>query len=960
MPVQHYAWKPKKVNYSLDEKERKAKLTKLRSNEYHPLKPITVTESSLVKISSGEGHASNSENRSTKSHSSSGKDFIDPLSMLSIEDPLTSATKVTKPSKAVSVKNDDEIKVDLASSDASWMDWKLEVIPRHTTDQGLANSMISMLKSGKKDKPGRNTQVSSVSDKLRDRLGQLDEFSESSVQEMLNLSQQDFIDRINSLNLTLTDAWNTNQKVKSLKLTIQCAKLLVDASVMQFYPSKFILVTDLLNTFGSLVFDRIFSMCKGMDPNNIIPEEVPESAKEICLNWILKIASIRELLPRIYVEASIVKCNEFLKKDQCKSNLIRLNAMTRGIGNPLVALYARTYLSYIGMKHLPSCKGHFKSCFYDFVATYKQMYTTPIQNLLAHQKINMESYLSFYTPALQWILFCVSHNAHDATLTEVLEKCNTCGNNLVLFDSCISSFSSEYVAARALVLCAAVSKSDDKLYPKFRVLKSLGKKLIETEPPSGDKLTILNETWKMLVKIRNPIDYINCAVVWVEYAAKYFTHKETNTVLADIIKHMTPDRVYEKFSAELQTVVVCVLTHMPDFRSIFTMDKFLSFFDMFQKDGQRVTVCKIVAEYFIKNQDETNQNASDATTISGLMYICRTIHDSINALSIEDDITSASSLICGVLLKINFGKDFEQQLSFYVECRASFSGLDPVCATLVHSVNQLSGEVTKIVKGKHTRKTSAFVRACAAYSFITIPSLLDSATKFGLYLESGQIALISQCVSQSDAMYKAGLSTIMDLVNLPAKPSLENPFLSHVSNFLSSLLTVPDNTEQGVLFLLRSFLNIISESGSQIRPDITCAIYIKVLSLLTAYSQDQYLYHVYKVDSNEDLYSNDPKFLAEISQISTTLLNEVLGYLGSDNKDPKLQSLNAFYLFQVIIAHGEISDEKMQRLAVVVWGLSQQHAQANTKATIQMLASLKKKGGVYKTISQTLQLQSAA
>ena len=34
--------------------------------------------------------------------------------------------------------------------------------------------------------------------------------------------------------------------------TFQCAKLLADVSVIQFYPSKFVLITDILDTFGEL------------------------------------------------------------------------------------------------------------------------------------------------------------------------------------------------------------------------------------------------------------------------------------------------------------------------------------------------------------------------------------------------------------------------------------------------------------------------------------------------------------------------------------------------------------------------------------------------------------------------------------------------------------------------------------------------------------------------------------
>jgi len=37
---------------------------------------------------------------------------------------------------------------------------------------------------------------------------------------------------------------------------MQCAKLLGDVSVMQFYPSKFVLVTDLLDTFGEKLLQQ--------------------------------------------------------------------------------------------------------------------------------------------------------------------------------------------------------------------------------------------------------------------------------------------------------------------------------------------------------------------------------------------------------------------------------------------------------------------------------------------------------------------------------------------------------------------------------------------------------------------------------------------------------------------------------------------------------------------------------
>lgn len=52
------------------------------------------------------------------------------------------------------------------------------------------------------------------------------------------------------------------------------------------------------------------------------------------------------------------------------------------------------------------------------------------------------------------------------------------------------------------------------------------------------------------------------------------------------------------------------------------------------------------------------------------------------------------------------------------------------------------------MRGHHTRRTSAFVRACAAFCFITIPSLTLVHTRLQLYLLSGQVALLNQCLGQ--------------------------------------------------------------------------------------------------------------------------------------------------------------------------------------------------------------------
>ncbi len=62
-----------------------------------------------------------------------------------------------------------------------------------------------------------------------------------------------------------------------------------------------------------------------------------------------------------------------------------------------------------------------------------------------------------------------------------------------------------------------------------------------------------------------------------------FQKREVNTIVGDIIKHMTPDRAYEDFYPQLQSVVSKVLVHIREFSQLFSMvGVFTLHFSVFQ------------------------------------------------------------------------------------------------------------------------------------------------------------------------------------------------------------------------------------------------------------------------------------------------------------------------------------------------------------------------------------------
>ncbi|XP_031699376.1 VPS35 endosomal protein-sorting factor-like [Anarrhichthys ocellatus] len=939
-------WRSSGRNYDAELQRCRPEAALVEFGDYHPLKPIMVTD---TKTRRGARKGSTSSSSSSSSSVppdplSSMLDGTDPLSMFAAasasEAPAMSHSASTgDPRRKRNEKEEEAVGPDFEP----WLSKRGEILARFTTTEKLSINLFMGSDRGKAPSPGS----SAVSEKVRTRLEELDDLEEGSQKELLNLSQQDYANRIEELNQSLKEAWASDQKVKALKIVIQCSKLLSDTSVIQFYPSKFVLITDILDTFGRLVYDRIWTMCSDPRPlpDSFTVDDVNDTAKETCLNWFFKIASIRELLPRLYVEAAILKCNRFMNKCGIQETLPRLTAMIRGIGDPLVAAYARAYLCRVGMEVAPHLKDSLNRNFFDLLGAFRQISSESVQNQLVLQRVEVPEYLTLYSPAINWILQCIAYRAPEPLLTEMMERCKKLGNNALLLNSVMRAFRPEFVAARATDFIGMIKDCDEAGFPKHLLFGSLGRSLACADPPESERLTILNEAWKVVTKVRSPQDYVNCAEIWVEFTCRHFSKREVNTVLADVIKHMTPDRAFEDAYPQLQSVIRKILTYFYDFSVLFSMERFLPFLDMFQKDSVRVEVCRSIMEIFIRHQEEPTR---DPVILNAMLHICKTMHDSVNALTLEDEKRSLALLIIGFIRMVSFGRDFEQQLSFCVEARATFCNLESVLVQLIHTVNQLAMETSRVMRGSHSRKTAAFVRACAAYSFITIPSLSSIFSRLSLYLLSGQVALANQCLSQADAFLKAAVSLLPEVprsISVEGKHrSSESFLLDFINNFLATLLVVPDHPEHGVLYLVRGLLNMVQDYTWEDNSDAKVRVYISALPLLAAMSQETYLYSIPKVDSNETLYGGDPKFLSEINKLCETLIGQILDHLKTlcrDEQSTRRQGAMAFSLFGVLLAHGDLRNNKLSQLAVNLWNLSHKHGHCETRVSVRTLEYIK-------------------
>lgn len=166
------------------------------------------------------------------------------------------------------------------------------------------------------------------------------------------------------------------------------------------------------------------------------------------------------------------------------------------------------------------------------------------------------------------------------------------------------------------------------------------------------------------------------------------------------------------------------------------------------------------------------------------------------------------------------------------------------------------------------------------------------------------------------------------------------------------------------MYLVRSLLNVVQEYTWELNSGAKMSIYLNAVSLLSAMSQEYFLYHADKVDSNDRLYGCDKKFLAEINRLVSTLIEAVFEHLKSltSEEELKKQAAIAIGFFNRLLCHADLSRPQLATLALNLWNLAQKHGYGNTKYTIRTLEYVKQKGSSghkeYAAIAQKMIIQT--
>ncbi|CAK1552041.1 unnamed protein product [Leptosia nina] len=854
-------------------------------------------------------------------------------------DPLLRFEKMNEEEASFSLNINED---NLADYSKTWSTKRTFILNKYTTGEKLT-IISSFLPGGEKT---LIRQVSNLNEKVKHRLEQLDDFDESSVRKTMGLSQQEFVTKVHMLDEEIKKAWDSEQRVKAFKIAIQCSKLLSDVSVMQFYPSKFVLIADVLDNFGSLVYSRLKNKSygnKNVNFQDIDPNAVPEIAKETCQNWMFKMASIRELLPRLYMEMALLQCYVFLSKDEIEPTIVRLTKMIRGMGNPLVAIYIRVYLCNVASKLLGrQSEPFFYNNLKEFIDEYQQIFHPAMLKKYGAQLLTADQYLNLYVPAIDWMLYGTLNSTNDklTLLEELLEKCESIENSELLLCCIISSFDSPSIIQKSTSILDIIGKNANGMVMMHSALTSLGEHLCVVESYRQPSAEVLSQTWwKLASGIKNTANFLQVLEPWIQFACLQLSSQHINVILRGTIRYMIKcGQPPDDYSTQIQAVVKRMLKHIPDVEELFLMDAFMPLVELVQTSAARTSMSKSVLSIFFERYKA--DRIDDPIVISSLMRLCRILHDSINAVSVEDESKCCAELI-NKYIQVSHHDDLETQLNFYVECRAAFIKLDAVLVALVHAVNTLS------TRGPSSRGRW-LQRACAAYCFITVPSLHCALARSTLYLLSGQVSLLNNCIGQAEANFKALVGVIPEIPQFVHEDGQQKPtqdrVMGLIGSFLSTLLILPDNVDSNTkAYILSGFIKTMERIPWRKTDPLYYTTLLRILDLLCEMTQEQYLYNIDSVISNDELYGAEEEFIKCLEIYATNICQEVLVVLKflSDAKEAKKQYNLALELFWRIVRRGDLEQPSMSSLASNLWMLSQKLQDSNTKFAKSILTALK-------------------
>ncbi|KAL8205603.1 hypothetical protein R6Q57_009154 [Mikania cordata] len=757
-----------------------------------------------------------------------------------------------------------------------------------------------------------------------------------------NVSQQEYIKRLHEFKDEIMRSWQSDDRVTSLKLSIKVARLLMDTCVAQFYPTLFVLATDIMDMLGDMVWERIREKSEFADDGTKIctlsdhfeANSISLEAKETCNNWFRKIASIHELLPRIYLELAIFPCWRFLQND-VMDNLMRMVMMIRGVADPLASAYCRFFLIHCAQKLPQRDAGHLVTCFSDQKIILGQIVSikeNKYGNFLGDHKL----LISLIEPTIEFTMRCIFKDPNQ--IADMIVRLELGKSPLelhgkapwisIILHYILKELPTEVVYSNALEFLHLVECSSDFSFDQCLNYKMLGLKLCEGIDQLNTVDAVIDEVIQAATKRKILDEYLKILDAYMDIILHYNMDRSLSSLLSVIYERLCNEVVSEDELASLQSIVVKLVTHFDDMKYAFDLNYFVDILDVMHGSSR-----SIVCMHILTNATNRIDCIDDPTTIKLLFDVAQSLHDNIGFLnSKHDDHQQAELLVARFVRKVDHGMELDRHLTFLVECRGVFSSMNDLKEILVHSSNLLA---TRALRER--KNNLSFIKSCITFNEVTIPCIPSYARQLILYLETAEVSLFGGLISHSDGLLDSAVCCLQNVYLVDGlRKSNEDAdgIVSSIRKLCGFLVLVPGNLEQGAMYIPKKILSLL-DSQSWVTPKLRIRVLCSLLSLSAAFAQNELPYHAIneKVIGNDRLFLGDAMYSQELGSLSSIILHSMVNTIPQEPSQAMrgklaLEACNCIALF--FKGNSEILSEcsKLMEIAVSCLGGGDKYLQS--------------------------------
>ena len=668
-----------------------------------------------------------------------------------------------------------------------------------------------------------------------------DKFGEERLQELENASsqkttskdvarttQRDCVERLQKLNDNIAHAWLEADRVAALKLSIKVVKLLgynAGGKAPEFYPTLFFLVTDIADTVGRLVYKRIKAKAENKSeetyddeinddientstgrkklilPENWNSDDIRDSAKATCRNWFFKVASIRELVPRLYLEFALLDCMRFLRPEPPVDRLNRLIAQIKGVGDPLVSAYLRCYAAKKIATVLPEKfqKDALKTLLGDFISRYvvindiDESNTNNASAAMRRSGLKKDVLVRLMHPSLAWILSRNIKLAESSTLERSIQMCSNEFKGkppLSFLSALFETLSEEVCAENAMRLVRLVKDSssscnlEEDVCDCAKCFVVLGKAFARVPPQEQYRLDVLMEVWKVLGKWNEDQleHYAGVTDAFVDFVAENFTRSQLEILLKDLAKRVRKSRAKffdgdeelasrRKIQAgnlakNIENICTTILFRFEDISLALSLSGFSYLVD--QLGGQsKVQFSRKLLERIGKSK----HRLEGSSVINHAFEGAKAVHDSVDALALRtgslaevDESITLFDLVTSFVSKVHFEEaNVDGELRFLMNCRSAFTNAD---GALIKVVQRAIAIVKRCITEdvKNNEKTKAQAASSVAFCQITIPSVENIEARLDLIVETAKYATVCELHAQVDGVISSAIQDIEEAI----------------------------------------------------------------------------------------------------------------------------------------------------------------------------------------------------